>query len=78
MAAGAATATGDWLLFLHADPRPQPGWEHAAKAFMVKRARRIWGRLGSLLRDARMAKEWREKNCVPHIILRWVRTWRGS
>jgi rSAM/selenodomain-associated transferase 2 len=35
LAAGAATATGDWLLFLHADTRPQPGWEHAAKAFMA-------------------------------------------
>jgi rSAM/selenodomain-associated transferase 2 len=30
LAAGAAAATGDWLLFLHADCRPAVGWEAAA------------------------------------------------
>ena len=35
MAAGAETATGDWLLFLHADTRPQPGWNYAVKDFMA-------------------------------------------
>ncbi len=35
LAAGAGAASGDWLLFNHADTRPQPGWEHAAKAFMA-------------------------------------------
>jgi rSAM/selenodomain-associated transferase 2 len=35
LAAGAAAATGDWLLFLHADSRPQPGWETAVDAFVA-------------------------------------------
>jgi rSAM/selenodomain-associated transferase 2 len=26
LAAGAAAASGDWLFFLHADTRPEPGW----------------------------------------------------
>src|SRR3954447_23437108 len=35
LAAGAAAATGDWLLFLHADCRLAPGWEEAVAAFLV-------------------------------------------
>jgi rSAM/selenodomain-associated transferase 2 len=34
MAAAAMYATGDWLLFLHADTRPQPGWGLAVGDFM--------------------------------------------
>ena len=34
MAAAAMYATGDWLLFLHADTRPQAGWSHAVADFM--------------------------------------------
>jgi rSAM/selenodomain-associated transferase 2 len=34
LAAGAAAASGDWLLFLHADSRPEPGWETAVDAFV--------------------------------------------
>ncbi|MEA3011220.1 MAG: hypothetical protein QOJ91_2912 [Sphingomonadales bacterium] len=30
LAAGAAAAKGDWLLFLHADTRLEPGWRQAA------------------------------------------------
>jgi rSAM/selenodomain-associated transferase 2 len=33
LAAGAGAALGDWLLFLHADCRPEPGWEAAVRAF---------------------------------------------
>jgi rSAM/selenodomain-associated transferase 2 len=35
LAAGAAAAAGDWLLFLHADTQPQAGWTQAVQAFMV-------------------------------------------
>ncbi len=34
LAAGAAAARGAWLLFLHADCCPLPGWEDAVAAFM--------------------------------------------
>jgi rSAM/selenodomain-associated transferase 2 len=34
LAAGAAAATGDWLLFLHADTRLAPGWREAAERHM--------------------------------------------
>ncbi|QYX56756.1 TIGR04283 family arsenosugar biosynthesis glycosyltransferase [Roseovarius sp. SCSIO 43702] len=32
MRRGAASASGDWLLFLHADTRLSPGWSEAVKA----------------------------------------------
>ena len=35
LAAGAAAASGDWLLFLHADCRLEPGWESAVGAFLA-------------------------------------------
>ena len=34
LAAGAAAAEGDWLLFLHADTRPEPGWAAEAARFI--------------------------------------------
>ena len=34
LAIGAAAATGDWFLFLHADCRPTPGWESAITIFL--------------------------------------------
>jgi rSAM/selenodomain-associated transferase 2 len=34
LAAGAAAVGGDWLLFLHADCRPLPGWEEAVSDFI--------------------------------------------
>lgn len=37
LAAGAAAASGDWLLFLHADTRLAAGWREAAEAHMVRR-----------------------------------------
>lgn len=35
LAAGAAAASGRWLLFLHADCRLEPGWETAARGFIA-------------------------------------------
>jgi len=34
LALGAEEARGAWMLFLHADTRPAPGWAVAARAFM--------------------------------------------
>jgi rSAM/selenodomain-associated transferase 2 len=36
LAAGAAAAQGDWLLFLHADTRLAPGWRAAAERHRVR------------------------------------------
>ncbi len=35
LAAGAAAASGDWLLFLHADCRPAPAWDAVVRAFIT-------------------------------------------
>jgi rSAM/selenodomain-associated transferase 2 len=35
LVAGGAVATGNWLLFLHADCRLLPGWEAAVRAFIA-------------------------------------------
>jgi rSAM/selenodomain-associated transferase 2 len=35
LAAGAAAASSDWLLFLHADCAPMPGWTAAVAAFIA-------------------------------------------
>lgn len=35
LAAGAAAARSGWLLFLHADCRPLPGWEDAVRDFIA-------------------------------------------
>lgn len=35
LAVGVRAARGDWLLLLHADTRPAPGWEGAARAHMA-------------------------------------------
>lgn len=36
LAAGAAASQGAWLLFLHADCVPQPGWAEAVAAFVAR------------------------------------------
>ncbi|GJD48066.1 hypothetical protein OPKNFCMD_0782 [Methylobacterium crusticola] len=36
LARGAAAAPGEWLLFLHADTRPEAGWAGAAADFMAR------------------------------------------
>ena len=38
LAAGAAAAEGAWLLFLHADTRPAPGWDEEVSAFIAQAA----------------------------------------
>ena len=41
LSAGAAVSVGDWLLFLHADTRPQPGWGHIVQNFMADTGNRF-------------------------------------
>ena len=36
LAAGAAEASGEWLFFLHADTRPQPGWAAEVARFIAE------------------------------------------
>ena len=36
LAAGAKAAGGAWLLFLHADTRPAPGWDEEVSAFIAE------------------------------------------
>jgi rSAM/selenodomain-associated transferase 2 len=40
LSAGAAAATGDWLLFLHADTRLAPGWSKPVAAFISDQSNR--------------------------------------
>ena len=56
LAAGAAAARGDWLLFLHADTVLQPGWDAAVRRFIgdIENARRA-GYFRFALDDARFA-----------------------
>jgi rSAM/selenodomain-associated transferase 2 len=56
LAAGAAAARGDWLLFLHADTVLQPGWDAAVRRFIgdIENVRRA-GYFRFALDDARVA-----------------------
>ena len=47
----------------------------AARAFIVCRARRIWGRLGVKLRHSRWAQHWRASHLIPVRILTYVKKW---
>lgn len=53
LAAGAASASGKWLLFLHADCRPAPGWTEAVAGFVnAPRAETCAGYFDFALDDA--------------------------
>ena len=47
----------------------------AARAAIVCRARKIWGRLGGLLKRALWAQAWRSANLVPTYVHRFVKKW---
>jgi rSAM/selenodomain-associated transferase 2 len=53
LAAGAAVAAGKWLLFIHADCRPLPGWEKGLTDFIAApRAEQRAGYFSLMLDDA--------------------------
>src|SRR5579864_2347935 len=59
MAEGAAAARGDWLLFLHADCEPEPGWKEGALRFIAAPgAEDHAGYFGLALDDADPAARW--------------------
>src|SRR4051794_22946840 len=43
LAAGAAAAAGGWLLFLHADTVPEPGWADACARFIEQPSSPAYG-----------------------------------
>ena len=61
LAAGAERATGNWLLFLHADTMLEPGWEHAVAEFIAapENASRV-GYFRFRLDDASARARWLE------------------
>jgi rSAM/selenodomain-associated transferase 2 len=62
LAAGAAAARGPWLLFLHADCRPQPGWTDAIVAFVSRPyATSYAGYFALRLDDEASAARWLER-----------------
>ena len=50
--------------------------QRAARAIAVQRARRIWGRLGNLLRRSAWCQAWRAEHLVSCYVYRFVRVWR--
>jgi rSAM/selenodomain-associated transferase 2 len=71
LAAGAAAATGTWLLFLHADTQLAPGWSAPAAAFLAapeNRARAAYFRLR--LDDAGRLPRWVEAGVA--LRCRWL------
>ena len=48
----------------------------AARVYMVLRARRIWGKLGNLLKTSGICRSWRNYNMYPTWARRWVKGWR--
>ena len=50
--------------------------KNLVREYMVARARRIWGRLGGLLKKSAWAKKWRNAYQAPSYVQRWVKVWR--
>ena len=65
LAAGAAAATGDWLLFLHADTRLAPGWRQAADRHMARHDGRA-----ACFRFRLDAREWQARLVEAGVALR--------
>ncbi|HYG47629.1 MAG TPA: TIGR04283 family arsenosugar biosynthesis glycosyltransferase [Allosphingosinicella sp.] len=65
LAAGAAAAAGDWLLFLHADTILAPGWREAAEWHMARRPDRA-----ACFRFRLDAGEWRARLIEAGVALR--------
>lgn len=53
-----------------------PYVQEQAKMYMAARARRIWGRLGNLLKRHSWVVRYRQINFIPHYALKWVKGWR--
>ena len=61
-----------WVALVVAYPRHV---QVETRTFMVERVRRIWGRLGNVIRRHRWCINYRDLNMTPVRLMAWVKRW---